>query len=112
MAKNFCELEGNLTKDLELKTTQNGTAYTFFSVAVARDSGSGTDFVPIKVYGSLAESAAKALIKGDPIRLRGSVSTSSYKGKDGKTNYSTEILARSIEKLKRASTATVKEEAE
>lgn len=110
MAKNYCELEGNLTKDLELKTTQNGTAYTFFSVAVARDSGSGTDFVPIKAFGELAVSAEKALKKGDPIRVVGNVTTSSYEDKNQKMHYSTEVLAREIVKMQRKVAAKVKVE--
>ena len=60
---------GRLTRDPELRRTQNGTAVTSFSLAVDRDfkSQSGekeTDFIDVVAWRSTAEFVAKYFTKG------------------------------------------------
>lgn len=72
--KNFAVIEGRLTKDVELKTSTNGKANTFFSVAVDRNykdaNGEyGTDFIPVTAFGKTAEFISKHFKKGSAIQL-------------------------------------------
>ena len=71
-------LMGNLTRDIELKYIQSGTAVTELGLAVndRRKSPSGewvqdTTFVDVTVWGREAEVAAEYLRKGSPVLIEG-----------------------------------------
>ena len=90
-------LIGNLTRDTELTTTQNGTNIETFSIAV--NSSKETDFFTIKAYDKLGENAHKYLKKGNKCAVVGAIHNKNYKAKDGTTKYYTEIVADTIEFL-------------
>lgn len=90
-------LIGNLTRDTELTTTQNGTNIATFSIAV--NSVKETDFFTIKAYDKLGENAYKYLKKGNKCAVVGAIHNKHYTAKDGTTKYYTEIIADSIEFL-------------
>ena len=95
-------LVGNLTKDIELTTTNSGIAVARFSLAVQRpftnENGEReTDFPNCVVWRKQADNLAKYCHKGDKIGVVGSVQTRSYESTDGTKKYVTEILAESIE---------------
>ena len=71
-------LVGNLTRDVELKYTQGGTAVTEIGLAVndRRKSQTGewvdeTTFVDITLWGRTAEVASEYLSKGSPVLIEG-----------------------------------------
>ena len=47
-------LIGRISTDLELKETSNGNSTVKFNLAVNRMK-EGTDFIPVQVYGKMAE---------------------------------------------------------
>ena len=71
-------LVGNLTRDVELKYTQGGTAVTEIGLAVndRRKSQSGewvdeTTFVDVTIWGRTAEVAGEYLSKGSSVLIEG-----------------------------------------
>lgn len=97
-------LVGNLTKDPELTTTNNGIAVCRFTLAVSRrfigaNGERETDFLNIVVWRSQAENCNKYLKKGSKCAVVGSVQTRSYDAQDGTKRYITEIIADEVEFL-------------
>lgn len=71
-------LMGNLTRDIELRYIQSGTAVTDVTLAIndRRKSQSGewveeTTFVDVTLWGRTAEVASEYLSKGSPIMVEG-----------------------------------------
>ena len=71
-------LMGNITRDIELKYIQSGTAVTEVGLAVndRRKSSTGewideTTFVDITLWGRTAEVASEYLSKGSPVLIEG-----------------------------------------
>lgn len=97
-------LIGNLTKDPEVRTTNNGTYVTTFSIAVnrkykAQDGSQITDFFDIVAWRQLAELCGKYLEKGRKVGIVGELQTRSYESKDGTKRCVTEIVASEVEFL-------------
>lgn len=91
-------LIGRLTKDPELKFTPGtGTAVATFTIAVDRrfkkEGQPSADFVPVVVWGKIAESTANYMSKGKLIGVAGRIETRSYEAKDGGRRYVTEVVA-------------------
>ncbi len=77
---NAFTIEGNLTKDVELRRTPNGTPTATFTVAVNNDyfdrdgkRHEKTDFIPVTTYGKQAENDAKFLKKGSAVLVMGQI---------------------------------------
>ena len=91
-------LMGRLTKNPELRHTNNGTAVTSFNIAV--DNGYGenktTDFINCVAWNKTAEFVEKHFVKGQMIALVGRVSTRTWEGQDGKKNYVTEVTVSEV----------------
>lgn len=96
---NNTNLVGRITKDLELRFTQNNKAVCNFDIAVNRIGQEGTDFINCTIYGKQAENLKKYQGKGSLIAVSGSIRVDSYKDKDGNNRYKTYVLANSIEYL-------------
>ena len=97
-------LIGNLARDPELITTNNGVSLCKFSLAVQRNFSSGdgereADFLSIIVWRGQAENCYKYLKKGSKAAVSGSIQTRSYEGTDGTKRYITEIVADNVEFL-------------
>jgi len=91
-------LMGRLTKDPELRYTQNSTAVCTFSIAVDRDytpqgGQRQADFINIVAWRKTAEFICKYFAKGRMIVVCGSIQTRTWDGADGKKNYMTEVVA-------------------
>ncbi|MCT3465893.1 single-stranded DNA-binding protein [Lactobacillus delbrueckii subsp. bulgaricus] len=93
-------LVGRLTKDVNLRSTQNGTMVGAFTLAVDRttkdqDGNRQADFIPCVVwnskYSKMAENLATYAHKGSLIGVQGRIQTRNYEGKDGKRVYVTEV---------------------
>lgn len=97
-------LIGNLVKDPELTTTNNGVSLCKFTLAVQRrfagnDGERDADFLPIIVWRGQADNCYKYLKKGSKAAICGSIQTRSYDGQDGTRRYVTEIIAEEVEFL-------------
>ena len=97
-------LIGNLARDPELVTTNNGVSLCKFSLAVQRNFSSSdgereVDFLSIIVWRGQAENCYKYLKKGSKAAISGSIQTRSYEGTDGTKRYITEIVADNVEFL-------------
>ncbi|MEG1751916.1 MAG: single-stranded DNA-binding protein [Clostridia bacterium] len=97
-------LIGNLTKDPEIATTNNGISVCKFSLAVSRrfqnsEGERETDFMNIVVWRSLAELCHKFLKKGAKCAVSGSIQNRSYEATDGTKKYYTDIVADEVEFL-------------
>ena len=78
-------LVGNLTRDVELKHTQNGTAVTEIGMAVndRRKNQNGewieeTTFVDVTLWSRTAEVASEYLSKGAPVLIEGRLRLDSW----------------------------------
>ena len=94
---------GRLTKDLEKRTTQNGTSVCTFTLAVDRryKNANGereTDFFPVVCWRQVADLSAQYLSKGKQVAIAGEVQTRSYE-KDGQKRYVTEVIADEVQFL-------------
>ena len=97
-------LIGNLARDPELITTNNGVSLCRFTLAVQRrfnnnDGEREADFLPIIVWRGQAENCYKYLKKGSKAAISGSIQTRSYETTDGARRYMTEIIADEVEFL-------------
>lgn len=102
-------LVGNLARDPDSKVTQTGKARALFTVAVNRpytdqNGQRGADFISCIAYDRTAETVSKYLSKGRKVGVEGRLRTGSYE-KDGKTVYTTEIIADRVEFLSSAQDA-------
>ena len=101
---NKATLIGRLTRDVEMRTTQNGKFVASFTLAVDRrfkqdEQQPTADFIPIVVWGKTAEVCGKYLVKGNRCGVAGRIQTRSYEAKDGSKRYVTEIIAEEVEFL-------------
>ncbi|MCR4651917.1 MAG: single-stranded DNA-binding protein [Lachnospiraceae bacterium] len=98
-------LMGRLTRDPEVRYSQNDTSMAIarFSLAVDRrrsqnnQDSQTADFINIVAFGRLGEFAEKYLHKGTKVALTGRIQTGSYTNKDGVKIYTTDIVAEDIE---------------
>ena len=92
---------GRLVADPELKSTSNGTHFCSFRIACDRDrqteGGQKADFVNCVAWRSTADFVSKWFTKGKPILICGRLQVRQWQDKEGKNNYSTEILCESCE---------------
>lgn len=90
-------LTGRITRNLELKQTNNNNSSLNITLAVERNfkdqSGQKqTDFISCKAFGKRAETIAQYCQKGDLIGITGSIQTGSYQKQDGSTVYTTDVM--------------------
>jgi len=104
---NKVQIIGNLGRDPEVRYTPNGAAVCNVSVATTRnwkDKNSGdkveeTEWHRVVFYDRLAEIAGEYLKKGRPVYVEGRLKTRKWQDKDGKDNYTTEIVAEQMQLL-------------
>lgn len=94
-------LMGRLTRNPELRRTQNGTAVVSFSLAVDRDfknqaGEKETDFIDIVAWRSTAEFVSKYFTKGRMAVVEGRLQMRDWKDRDGNSRRSFEVLADSV----------------
>ena len=91
-------LMGRLTKNPEIKYAgkDNDMVVARYTLAVnrryKRDGEQEADFISCITFGKSAEFTQKYLHKGMRIVIGGRISTGSYKDKDGKTIYTTDVI--------------------
>ena len=94
---NKVHLVGRVTKDIELRQTQNGKSIASFYIAVNRKSkDDGADFIPCVAWEKTAELIEKYIRKGDRIGISGRINTRTYEDKYQKKIYVTEVVVEEI----------------
>ena len=89
---------GRLTRDPELRRTQNGTAVTSFTLAVDRDfknketGETACDFIDCVAWRSTAEFANNYFTKGRMAIVEGKLQIRPWKDKDGNNRRSAEVI--------------------
>lgn len=74
---NKVTLVGNIVKDIEISTTNNGINYTRFTLAVKRNEEK-TDFINCVAWRGTAENLSKYCKKGDKIAIVGRLEVTRY----------------------------------
>lgn len=99
---NCVQLIGRLTKDPETRYSGE-TAVCHFTLAVnrqrGRDGEQQADFIRIVAFGKQAETVERYLSKGRQVAVNGRIQTGSYKDKEGRTVYTTDVIANNVEFL-------------
>jgi single-strand DNA-binding protein len=97
---NKCMFIGNLGRDPEIRTMQDGKKVANLSLGVSekwKDKSTGekkekTEWVRVVIFGDLAGVAEKYLSKGSKVYVCGQMQTRKWTDKDGADKYSTEIV--------------------
>lgn len=89
---------GLLTRDPELRRTQNGTAVTSFTLAVDRDFKNAdgtkdTDFIDVVAWRTTAEFVSKYFSKGRMAVVEGRLQLRDWTDKDGNKRKTGEVVA-------------------
>lgn len=101
-------LVGRLTKDVNLRSTQNGMMVGTFTLAVDRTTkdqqgNRQADFISCVIwntkYSKKAENLATYAHKGSLIGITGAIQTRSYDNKDGQRVYVTEVMCHDFKLL-------------
>lgn len=94
---------GNITRDIELRTTQGGTSVASFSVATNRkykvdgQQKEDVQFHNCVAWGKTAELMHQYLGKGSGVFIEGRLQTRKWEDKKGVTHYSTEIVVENMQ---------------
>ena len=96
-------LIGRLTKDPEIRHTQNGATVVSYTLAVNRrvqtPGQQDADFISCVAWNKTADLMAQYLHKGSLIGVEGRIQTRSYDNQYGNRVYVTEVMTESIQFL-------------
>ena len=101
MAKGFNKviLMGNLTRDVEVRTTASGQSVANFSLAVNRSwrgqdgqQQDQTSFINCVAWGKVGDIIAQYVHKGSPLLVSGRLDQRSYQDKDGNKRSAVEVV--------------------
>lgn len=101
MAKGFNKviLMGNLTRDVELRTTPSGQTVGNFSLAISRSwkgqdgqTQEQTSFINCVAWGKVGEIIAQYTSKGTALLVSGRLDQRSYEDKDGNKRQAVEVV--------------------
>ena len=95
-------LIGRLTRDPELRYTNNNTAVASFTLAVNRTYTNQAgereaDFINVVVWRRQAETVKNYLSQGSQIAVEGRIQVRSYDDQNGQRRYVTEVIADNVE---------------
>lgn len=92
---------GRLTRDPEVRYSNEGSAVSKFSLAVdrryKREGQPDADFFNCVAFGKTAEFTEKYLKKGTKVVLEGELQNNNYTNKDGQKVYGMQIVVSSLE---------------
>jgi single-strand DNA-binding protein len=96
-------LAGNLTRDPELRFTQEGIPVSNFTVAVnrVRSKSEAVDFFNVSCWRELGETVANYKKKGDPILVEGHLKYRSWQTPNGIKRSSVDVVADNVQFLSR-----------
>ena len=106
---NSVALTGRLTRDVDLRYTQSGTAVGSFTLAVDRQfrSANGereTDFINCVIWRKSAENFANFTKKGSMVGVEGHIQTRTYDNAQGQKVYVTEVVVENFALLESRAT--------
>lgn len=106
---NSVALTGRLTRDVDLRYTQSGTAVGSFTLAVDRQfrSANGereTDFINCVIWRKSAENFANFTKKGSLVGVEGHIQTRTYDNAQGQKVYVTEVVVENFALLESRAT--------
>jgi len=98
---NVVAIQGRLTHDPELKTTQNGINVCNFRIAVDRSftrqgEERKADFIDVTTWRQTAEFVSKYFQKGSMISVQGRLEPRQYQDKNGNNRTATEVIAAEV----------------
>lgn len=102
MSLNHIVIQGRLTAEPELRTTQSGTPVASFTVAVDRDyigqdnGERGADFISCVAWRKTGEFVSKYFRKGSMIVVSGRLQSRKWEDRDGAKRVSWEINAENV----------------
>lgn len=104
MGLNQVTLVGRLTKDIELKYTNNGTAVTRFTLAVNRNYKNkqgeyDADFIVCQAWSKTAEFLSNHGSKGGRLGVVGRIQTRNYEDQNGNRVYVTEVVTDQVDMI-------------
>jgi single-strand DNA-binding protein len=96
-------LAGNLTRDPELRFTNNGIPVCQFGLAVnrVRSKSEEVDFFDITAWRELGETIANYKKKGDPILVEGKLQFRTWEAQDGSKRSKVDVVADNVQFLGR-----------
>lgn len=98
---NKVALIGRLTKEPEVRNTQNKICVANFTIAVNRrflkEGEQPADFINIVAWDKTAEFVGKYFNKGMQVGIVGRIQTRNYDDKDGKKVFVTEVVAEEVD---------------
>jgi single-strand DNA-binding protein len=94
---NLCVLQGRLTKDPEIRSTQSGSTVAGFTLAVDRDYQPGgaekkTDFVDCSAWRNTAGFVERNFRKGQMVVVKGRLESRKWQDKTGANRISWEVV--------------------
>lgn len=113
MSINMAVVAGNMTRDIEVRTTNSGFSIGEFTLAVndrRKENGSWVDypnFIDVKLLGTRAEKLAPYLTKGTKLAVQGKLQQERWE-KDGQKRSKLLILADEVEMLSKGESGAAK----
>jgi len=94
-------LTGRLTRDPEVRYSDNGHTVARFAIAVdrrfKRENDQTTDFINTVAFGKTAEFIEKYFYKGSKIVIEGRIQTGSYTNQESQKVYTTDVVVEQVE---------------
>jgi len=106
-------LAGNLTRDPELRFTQDGVPVASLAMAVnrVRSKSEAVDFFNVSAWRELGEKVANYKKKGDPILIEGRLQYRTWQSPDGTRRSAVDVIADNVQFLNRSGDPQAQEEA-
>jgi single-strand DNA-binding protein len=108
--KNSVQLIGNVGKDVNLVTFDNGNKKISLAIATNEyytnnkgEKTQNTEWHNIVAWGKTAENMAASLTKGNEVVIQGKLTSRSYTDKDGNNKYITEVVVNEFFKIAKSS---------
>ena len=91
---NKCVIQGRLTRDVELRRTQSGTAVAGFTVAWSEKYGESEQklFMPCVAWKGTAEMASRYFSKGQELVVEGKLTSRKWQDKEGNNRETIELV--------------------
>ncbi len=92
-------LSGNLTKDVDVRATQNGKSVAKVGIAVNQGYGDKqtTDFFNLVAWDKTADLMSKYLHKGSKILVEGRLKNNNYEDNKGVKHYAVDVIVETVE---------------
>jgi len=101
---NRVQLGGNLTRDVELRSTSGNQSVANFGMAINRkwktkegEQREEVTFIDCEVWGNIADVIAKNLRKGSPIFVDGRLKLDTWEDKEGKKQSRLRVLVETFQ---------------